>query len=417
MARRKKKVGDNDGDDVDYDGEETRGFQPSTPSSSTSTSSSSATIYSMPPLYDLAFGYRDYIEEVDFLLDAHGQYSQYSTPATTGTNPLRILELAAGPARHSLAALSEYPPSVVDSVVALDLSKEMVEYGLENARHELGDAGDAGDGGRRNDFTYLCGDMRTIPEVIEKHYTATDTIDSSGGGNGDGDGNDGSGSKLLFDTAWLLLGSMQHLLTNDDIIACLSSIHSVLHDGGTLVIELPHPRETFSMGECTRNGWTVPLVEGGGAGANYEDDDDDDDYDENEDYDEQDDEEENNDNGNNENEYGQLNIIWGEQDDIFNPVSQIRHFTVKMELTVNNPNDIPKDIAFIKMNQENGTKASVSQIVPLRLFTLQEIDALGRCAGFELVGTYGALDGDVSIEEEEEAFRMVCVLRKKRVGR
>jgi hypothetical protein len=47
------------------------------------------------------------------------------------------------------------------------------------------------------------------------------------------------------------------------------------------------------------------------------------------------------------------------------------------------------------------------------LFTLQEIDALAQCAGFEMVDTFGALSDDVSIDDEDEAFRMVCVLRKK----
>mmetsp|Transcript_21364 Transcript_21364/g.38689 ORF Transcript_21364/g.38689 Transcript_21364/m.38689 type:complete len:187 (+) Transcript_21364:3-563(+) len=184
--------------------------------------------------------------------------------------------------------------------------------------------------------------------------------------------------------AWLLLGSMQHLLTNDDIIACLSSIHSVLKSGGTVVIELPHPRETFSMGECTRNGWTVPLVE------------------------DADDEE------GGEKEYGELNIVWGEEGDEFDPVTQVRQFTVGLELKVNNLEDIPKDEEtsplFLQMAEDGRT--SVREVVPMRLFTLQEIDALGRCAGFELVAKYGALIEGVSIEDEDEAFRMVCVLRK-----
>lgn len=295
-------------------------------------------IYSMPSLYDLAFGYRCYKEEVEFLLDAHDQYS------TSENNiPLRILELAAGPARHSLAALSEHPPSSVDSVVALDLSQEMVNYGLENADHELGSVG-----GRRDSFEYACGDMRDFTGL----------------------------SFSKFDTAWILLGSMSHLLTNDDVIKCFSSLRAALKPDATVVVELPHPRETFSMGECTRNGWTVPLVE---------------------------DEDE---------EYGELNIVWGDQDDYFDPIAQVRDFTVAMTLTVNNPEDIPKDDPlFLRMN-ENG-KTEVKEIVPMRLFTLQEIDALARCAGLQMVANYGALNEEVAMTDEEDAFRMVCILRRK----
>ncbi|KAL7488220.1 hypothetical protein ACHAW6_013796 [Cyclotella cf. meneghiniana] len=334
MARRKKQL-------LNKDAEE----------SLNSIHSNADTIYSMPPLYDLAFGYRNYEQEVEFLLDSHRKYSQKSDGTT---EPLRIIELAAGPARHSLAALSHHSQSEIRAVLALDRSKHMVDYGIENA--DLGTGG-----GRRDDFSYICGDMRNIQESINKDE-----------------------SKLvLFDTAWLLLGSMQHLLTNDDIIACFRSIHSILHTGGTVVIELPHPRETFSMGECTRNGWTVPLV------------------------DEVDDDGE-------EKEYGELNIVWGDEEDEFDPVEQIRRFTVGMELVINNPEEIPQDShtspLFRQMTRDG--KTTLKEIVPMRLFTLQEIDALARCAGLELVAKYGALDSDVSIEDEDEAFRMVCVLKR-----
>lgn len=352
MARRKNTQTAIKSDDGSSDDGGNKGFNQKTEESVEP--SKSDNIYSMPPLYDLAFGYRNYEEEVDFLLNVHDKYSKKtsSSTETEDESSLRILELAAGPARHSLAALFEHPPSKVDSVVALDRSQAMVDYGLENADFELG-----APGGRRDDFDYVYGDMRNAGD-----YTKVSS----------------------FDTAWLLLGSMQHLLTNDDILACFSSIHSILRSGGIVVIELPHPRETFSMGECTRNGWTVPLVEDDEDGE--------------------------------EKEYGELNIVWGEEGDEFDPVTQIRHFTVGLELSVNNIDDIPKDDEtlsplLLQMSKDEG-KTKVREVVPMRLFTLQEIDALARCAGFELVAKYGALAEDVSIENEEEAFRMVCVLRK-----
>lgn len=176
-----------------------------------------------------------------------------------------------------------------------------------------------------------------------------------------------------------------------------SSINAAMKCGGTLIIELPHPRETFKMGECTTNGWTVPLVEGAMDDEEYYGD--------------------GNDGNGGEREYGELNIIWGEEGDDFDPVSQIRKFTIGLELNVKDVDDIPKDgdetsILFSKMKSDGRT--SVREIVPLRLYTMQEIDALARVAGFELVARYGALDGDVSIDDEDEAFRMVCVLRKKK---
>ena len=53
------------------------------------------------------------------------------------------------------------------------------------------------------------------------------------------------------------------------------------------------------------------------------------------------------------------------------------------------------------------------QVLPLRSYTANEIDALGRCSGWKLVGLYGALEDDVSIHDEQESYRMVCVLQKQ----
>lgn len=157
MARRKTKES-SQSDNVESSSS-SKGFDTSTATTTSSSqipTSKSDTIYSMPPLYDLAFGYRCYEEEVEFLLDAHEKYSTSSSSSESNV-PLRILELAAGPARHSLAALSEHPPSIVDSVVALDRSQAMVDYGTENADLDLGATG-----GRRDSFKYVCGDMRDV---------------------------------------------------------------------------------------------------------------------------------------------------------------------------------------------------------------------------------------------------------------
>ena len=52
------------------------------------------------------------------------------------------------------------------------------------------------------------------------------------------------------------------------------------------------------------------------------------------------------------------------------------------------------------------------QVVPMRLFTVQEIDALARCAGWRVAAYYGALEEGVRIDDEEAAFRLVCALQK-----
>ena len=295
-------------------------------------------IYSLPALYDLAFGYRNYEEEVDFLLNAHREYSGQEGSA----GPSNILELAAGPARHSITCLRENG-GTVKSATAVDLSSDMVQYGQENADQELGDAGT---GGLRDAFTYLREDMRSYCLDNDETNSRKESIDS----------------------AWILLGSMQHLTTNDDVIDCFQSTSNALRPGGTLIIELPHPRETFTMVECTRNGWEVPLEDDEGT------------------------------------EYGELKVIWGDDDDPFDPIRQVRDFTVALELSGVDENDADGEMKQLQ---------SVREVVPMRLFTAQEMDALARCAGLRVVAMYGALSEEVAVDSDDEAFRLVCILRKE----
>jgi SAM-dependent methyltransferase len=300
---------------------------------STSKNPTEKSIYSLPALYDLAFGYRNYEEEVKFLLYAHEMCTTATTTtaAAASAPPQSVLELAAGPARHSLTALTLEDTSV-KSVTAVDLSPEMVQYATRLADELLGS-----DNYQRDAFTYILGDMRTWK------------------------------TDKKFDTAWILLGSLQHMQTNVDVISCLQSARNCLIPGGTLILELPHPRETFSMVECTKNGWEVPLEDEDG------------------------------------NECGELKIVWGDETDVFDPIQQVRQFTVSFELL--GTNKLSEDLQ------------SVKQVVPMRLFTAQEIDALARCSGFEVAAMYGALSKEVDVNDDDEAFRLVCVLRKTQYER
>eukprot|EP00977_Amphora_coffeiformis_P002956 scaffold568_cov160-Amphora_coffeaeformis.AAC.13 len=269
-------------------------------------------IYSQPALYDLAFGYRDFEEEVEFLWQRHVD--------VTGQQPERTLEVAAGPARHSLTALVVHN-DVLETTYCVDASKDMLEYASDIAEHELSVD-------EQKKFHYQVADMRnfSLPESV--------------------------------DTAWILLGSLQHMNTNNDVRQCLNSINKCLVPGGTLVIELPHPRETFSMVECTRNGWKVPLEDGEGEGA------------------------------------GELAIIWGDDDDEFDPITQVRQFTVRMALQGTEDDKI------------------VKEVVPLRLFTAQEVEALAAASNFRVASLHGALEEGVKANDEDAAYRLVVVLQK-----
>ena len=253
-------------------------------------------IYDAPTLYDAAFGFRDFEDEVDFLCAAHERHGR------TGGAPVKILELAAGPARHAVEASKRG----VDAT-AVDLSEAMAAHGVQIAAAE------------EVEVDYRVGDMREA---------------------------------LPFDkvcSAWLLLGSVGHLLTNDDALRCFQRAKDALKPGGTLILELPHPRETFRLDGVSEDGWDVPF------------------------------------------EGGDLRVRWGAEEDAFDPLTQIRQASVAFET-------------------DQGQ--SITDVVPTREYTLQELRLLSKAAGFrEEVATYGALDPEfVAADDDELAYRLVVVM-------
>jgi SAM-dependent methyltransferase len=308
-------------------------------------SASDVSIYNCPELYDLAFGYRDFESEVEFLLKVH-QLSQDERVGPSSHSPLSVLELAAGPAQHAIEALANFG---VSHATALDSSPSMARYAKRLLEEELErlDENDTSDGGAKTDiesrFDYVVGDMR--------EFSLSRT----------------------YDTAWILLGSLQHLLTTDDVIRCFHCAYKVLKPGGTLVVELPHPQEVLGVVECTRNTWTVPLD------CRHNDDDGD--------------------------SKEKLVIVWGDEDDPLDPLTQVRDFTVEFQL---------HGCAESEWKRLGLASPTLHQVVPMRLFTAGEMEALARCAGFRIAAMYGALEPEnlVDIGDDELAFRMVCVLQK-----
>ena len=254
-----------------------------------------AQIYDAPTLYDAAFGFRDFEDEVDFLCAAHEKHGN------TGGAPSKILELAAGPARHAVEAASRGMEAT-----AVDLSAAMVRCGTQIAADE------------DVKLDYRVGDMREA---------------------------------LPFDkvcSAWLLLGSVGHLLTNDDALRCFQNARKALADGGTLILELPHPRETFRVDGVSEDGWDVPF------------------------------------------EGGDLRVRWGAEEDAFDPLTQVRQASVAFET-------------------DQGRL--IEERVPTREYTLQELRLLADAAGFVDVNTYGALDPEfVASDDDELAYRLVVVM-------
>jgi Methyltransferase domain len=273
-------------------------------------------IYSRPSLYDLAFGYRDFEMETTNLLKWHEDAALY--PATM------VLEVAAGPARHCMELDDN---TRIAKTYAVDNSPEMKEY---------------------------CASLRTGQKQPDKlEYLVQDMTQIS--------------LPTPVDTAWLLLGSLQHIVTLADAIQCFKSVHSSLNDKGTFILELPHPSEIFKMVDCTTNTWTIPLE--------LSDDD--------------------------SSTGGELKIIWGDADDEFDPINHIRHATVGFHLMT---------------TADGQDNEQWMETVPLKSYTVPELYLLAELTGFRIVQLHGALDSSADeifpIDDEDLAYRLVCVLQK-----
>merc|ERR1712166_102275 len=342
------------------------------------------TIYAAPKLYDLAFSYRSFPLEVDFLVHAHGKHSQtrqpyYSSDIHVGqrvevmyegewyngkavakveggawqvqcdvdasgdlttssdvrapTGSLRVLELGAGPARHSVKAAVSH--GITAS--ALDSSAEMVAYG----RQVAAEAGVP--------LHYVKGDMSRFsseyllpPADLRKGAAVT------------------AEEEVKFDSVWCLLGTAAHLLSNEAWVDMFNSAADSLADGGTLMIELPHPRETFRLESVTADAWQGPKSQMGDVD-------------------------------------GVLTINWGHEDDHFDPLTQVRQTAVQFEL-----------------NHSGQLVQQLQEVVPLRQVGLQELLCLAALSrGFEPTpALYGDLHLDCPLDDDD-AYRLVAIFTKR----
>jgi SAM-dependent methyltransferase len=157
-----------------------------------------AAVYGAPALYDLAFGYRNYAGECDFLRRVHEMLR--------GQPPRSFLELAAGPARHALEMAAAGLRTA-----ALDLSPEMAAYAAAKA------------GERGLTVPYLVADMTS--------FTHPDT----------------------FDLVANMLCSATYLLTDEAFVAHLDRVDAVLADGGLYVMELVDPSDRTKA----KSAWTA----------------------------------------------------------------------------------------------------------------------------------------------------------------
>lgn len=255
--------------------------------------------YAEARLYDIAFGYRDFNAEVADLITlcrAHG-----------GFTPTSMVELAAGPAGHARAFVR-----AGIAAQALDMAPAMQAYALDQAKAE----------GLALD--YRLGDMAA--------FTLSQPVD----------------------LVCIMLDSISHLLENGQALGCFASAAAALRPGGLLVVETPHPVETFGMGEMTVGAWTEKAADG-----------------------------------------TEVMVEWGRPGDRFDPIAQVRWHSVAF--TVRAPGKKRRVLDFT---------------VPQRRYTAQEMDLLARAAGLRTLARYGALDPLSPADVPEDAFRLISVMGK-----
>jgi SAM-dependent methyltransferase len=158
-------------------------------------------VYGAAALYDLAFSYRDFKAESQFLRDVYQRVQ--------GRAAHSFLELAAGPGRHAVEMLT----AGVD-VLALDLAPEMASY----ARHKAEV--------RKLSLPFVVGNM----------------IEFSTPGK--------------FDFAACLLCSASYLLTDEAFLSHLASVRRALQEDGLYILELSHPNELLGESK-TQDTWTM----------------------------------------------------------------------------------------------------------------------------------------------------------------
>ena len=163
-------------------------------------------IYHHATLYDLAFSYRDYVAEVDFLLAAMAKLGK--------ALPGSVLELAAGPARHALECARRGIKAV-----ALDASSAMVAYGLELARQA------------KLDLNYVQADMR--------NFALAEPVD----------------------LALLMIDSASYLLSQSDFCQHLTTVAAHLRPGGVYILELSHPKDFLTPELSVETNWEMAAGE------------------------------------------------------------------------------------------------------------------------------------------------------------
>jgi SAM-dependent methyltransferase len=159
-------------------------------------------LYDDPAVYELAFSYRDISAEVDVLEAWHER--------RRGSEPARVLELAAGPAAHAIEFARRGA-----RVTTLDASPAMCAYARRRADAE------------GVSLDVVEGDMVRVR------------------------------MRRRFDLAIVMLDSGSHLLDLDAMVDHLHTVGAHLEPGGLYVMEMSHPADFLAGAPKTQDRWRL----------------------------------------------------------------------------------------------------------------------------------------------------------------
>lgn len=304
-------------------------------------------VYSNPKVYDIAFSFRDFASEAAFLLKSHG---------IVGQGPLEsFLEVGCGPARHSIL-LAE---AGIDTCVGVDISKEMIDYAKESAQSL----------GLQDRVHFIVQNMADPGGFVDRLPVQQ------------------------VDAAAIMLGTLSHCITNDDAIQTLRNVAACVRPGGTLLVELGHPRDIFQGSFCS-DGFVECWEVSESGEVDFAEDVDVEDSGSLELGEEEEEEEAD---LALEDKEAELRVMveYGREGDRFEVDRQVLHRTVGLSL----------------FDTAGMLASSTVEVVEQRQFTLQEMDMIARLSGWRVSKVYGDFDSEVSLDAED-AYRMVLIMEK-----
>ncbi len=230
------------------------------------------------------------------------------TSVKLGLNVSSIVDLGSGTGAHALEMAGRGM-----EVTAIDRMEQMLQHLLEEA------------GGRDYVVRTVNGDMREF--AIEREV----------------------------DCAISMLGTVSHLLSNEDMYAHLSCVARSLRPGGVYLLEMVHPRDVFSKGSSTERRWKVTKGD------------------------------------------TTVTVEWGQDGDEFDAVSEIEEVSTCVTAT----------------RSGKGEVEIIEDVVKQRRYSFQCLRALVQQVDeLRIIGCYGAFDLGVPLSDSAEAWRMIPVLQK-----